>query len=300
MNLIETQGLTRTYRKSDALRDLNLTVSEGTILGYLGPNGAGKTTTIKLLMNLIAPSSGHATVLGVDSRKLSPREFQSIGYVSENQELPEWMTVDQFLGFCREQYPKWDRDLEKKLMDQFALPKDKKLRELSRGMQMKAALISSLAYRPRLLVMDEPFSGLDPLVRDELIQGLLELSDRGDWTIFLSSHDLDEVERLADRVAIVNAGRLLLEEPTEQLQRRFRKIEVVRNHEGPPPLALPPSWLQVEAAGRLLRWVDSEYLAESTEIDIRARVDGVESLTVETVTLKEIFRTLAKTHRVNL
>ncbi len=119
-----------------------------------GPNGAGKTTTLKMLMNFVTPTTGTARVLGVDSRRLGLAEKERIGYVSENQALPDWMTVKEFLGFCRKLYTKWDRDLERELLAKWALPEGRKLRELSRGMRMKAALLASLAYRPELLILD--------------------------------------------------------------------------------------------------------------------------------------------------
>ncbi len=118
----------------------------------------------------------------------------------ENQRLPEWMTVEQLINFCRPMYPTWDPAFCTKLLEEFDLPLDRKLKHLSRGMKMKAALLTSLAYRPRLLVLDEPFSGLDPLVRDEVIRGMLELTEQENWTVLISSHDIDEVERLADWV----------------------------------------------------------------------------------------------------
>ena len=238
---IETQNLFHRYGRTEAVHDLTLTVPTGSIFALLGPNGAGKTTTIKVLMNLLAPTSGSARILGTDSRKLRERDRARIGYVSENQQLPLWMTVRQLLDYCRPFYPTWDRDLEKKLLTRFALPPDRKLKHLSRGMLMKASLLSSLAYRPKLLVLDEPFSGLDPLVRDEFIHGVLETSAAGEWTVLVSSHDIAEIEQLADHVAILDAGRLKLSEPTESLQSRFRRIELTlpaphepsRTHEHP-------------------------------------------------------------------
>src|SRR3954462_14577290 len=213
MNIIETQNLTRRFGRMEAVQDLNLAVPTGSVFALLGPNGAGKTTTIKMLVNLLRPTSGEATVLGVDSRRLGERELAQLGYVSENQQLPLWMTVRQLLDYCRPFYPTWDAALEKTLLAQFELPTDRKLKQLSRGMLMKAALLSSLAYRPKLLVLDEPFSGLDPLVRDEFIRGVLEVSDAGEWTVLVSSHDIEEVERLADHVGLLEDGRLRLSEP---------------------------------------------------------------------------------------
>src|SRR6188474_852043 len=174
MNIIETQNLTRRFGRMEAVHELNLAVPTGSVFALLGPNGAGKTTTLKLLMNLLPATAGSARVLGVDSRKLGERELAQIGYVSENQKLPEWMTVRQLLDYCRPFYPSWDPALEAKLLTQFDLPSERKLKQLSRGMKMKAALLSTLAYRPKLLVLDEPFSGLDPVVRDDFTRGLLE------------------------------------------------------------------------------------------------------------------------------
>ncbi|MEO6846567.1 MAG: ABC transporter ATP-binding protein, partial [Chthoniobacterales bacterium] len=197
---IETDQLTRHFGKTEAVNNLTLRVPEGNIFAFLGPNGAGKTTAIKMLMNILHPTSGSARILGVDSAQLSSTEFSQIGYVSENQQIPEWMTVAKFIAFCKPMYPTWDDALCAKLLKEFDLPLDRKLKSLSQGMKVKATLLVSLAYRPKLIVLDEPFTGLDALVRDEFIRGLLELSEQEKWTIFISSHDIDEVERLADSV----------------------------------------------------------------------------------------------------
>src|SRR5262245_10394043 len=199
MNIIETHNLTRRFGRMEAVHELNLSISTGSVFALLGPNGAGKSTTLKMLMNLLTPTAGSARVLGVDSRKLGERELAQIGYVSENQQLPLWMTVRQFINYCRPFYPTWDRALEETLLKQFALPETRKLSQLSRGMLMKAALLSSLAYRPKLLVLDEPFSGLDPLVRDEFIRGVLEVSATEQWTVLVSSHDIEEIGRASCR-----------------------------------------------------------------------------------------------------
>ena len=179
MSAIRTENLIKKFWRVQALNGLNLDVPEGAVYALVGPNGAGKTTAIKILMNIFGPTSGRAEVLGVDSTKIAGRAFTSIGYVSENQELPEWMRVGALLEYLRPFYPSWDRALEDDLIKQFDLPRDRKLRNLSRGMKMKAALASALAYHPKLIVLDEPFTGLDPLVRDELIQGLLERAEIG-------------------------------------------------------------------------------------------------------------------------
>jgi ABC-2 type transport system ATP-binding protein len=203
---IRTENLSKKFRRVDALSGLNLDVPEGAIYALVGPNGAGKTTAIKILMNIFGPTDGSATVLGMDSTRIAGRALTAIGYVSENQDMPGWMRVDSFLAYLRQFYPSWDRDLEDELVRKFALPLDRKLKQLSRGMRMKAALASSLAYHPKLIVLDEPFSGLDPLVRDELIEGMLERAS--ETTILISSHDLAEVETFASHVGYLEQGRL--------------------------------------------------------------------------------------------
>ena len=294
MNIIETRNLTRRFGRTEAVHDLSLAVPEGSVFALLGSNGAGKSTTIKLLMNLLTPTGGAARVLGVDSRKLGERELAQIGYVSENQAMPLWMTVRQFLDYCRPFYPTWDRELEKTLLAQFALPGERLLKHLSRGMLMKAALLSSLAYRPKLLVLDEPFSGLDPLVRDEFVRGVLEVSALGEWTVLVSSHDIEEVERLADHVAVLEAGRLRLSEPTEALQARFRRVEVT----GAPDGAEPGSgWMEWERAGALTRFIETNYAGEPTEDGWRLRFGGAR-VTAQPMTLREIFVVLAKSGRI--
>lgn len=296
MNLIETHQLSGRFWRTEAVRELTFVVPEGGLTALVGANGAGKTTTLKLLMNLLAPSAGSSRVLGVDSRRLGERERARIGYVAEGQELPEWMTVRQLLDYCRPFYPAWDRGLEAKLLAQFDLPGERKLQHLSRGMRMKAALLSSLAYRPRLLVLDEPFSGLDPLVREEFVQGILEVAGQGDWTVLLSSHDIDEVERLADRIVVLEAGRLRCAETTDALLARFRRIEVAVPEEAPDRGAAPSDWLELERQGGRARFVAEGYERGATERACRERWPEA-AVTAHPMTLREIFVALARAGR---
>ena len=298
-NVIETFNLTRRFGKTGAVENLTLAVPQGSIYAFLGPNGAGKTTTIKMLLNILRPTAGTASVLGVDSKRLGPSEFAQIGYVSENQKLPEWMTVAQLIEYCRPMYPNWDAVFCEKLRSQFDLPPDRKLKNLSRGMKVKAALLVSLAYRPRLLVLDEPFTGLDPLVRDEVIRGILELSEEGNWTVFISSHDIDEVERLADWVGIMNCGQLKLTESAAELQARFRRIECVVAETTRLPVLLPPSWLIPEIAGHSVCVVESRYQAGSSEARVRELLPDAGQITATPLSLRDIFLVLARTYRLN-
>jgi ABC-2 type transport system ATP-binding protein len=180
---IRTDNLTKRYRRIAALDGVKLEVQEGAVYALVGQNGAGKTTAIKILMNLISATGGTADVLGMDSRKIRGEAYTRIGYVSENQEMPEWMRVGALLTYLADFYPTWDLTLQAALIKQFELPLDRKIKDLSRGMKMKLALAGALAFHPPLIVLDEPFGGLDPLVRDQLIEGLLERASES--TIFL-------------------------------------------------------------------------------------------------------------------
>jgi ABC-2 type transport system ATP-binding protein len=295
MNAIETHGLCRVFGRNEALHGLDIQVPSGSVFALLGSNGAGKTTTIKLLMNRIFPTSGRATVLGVDSTRLGPRQFERIGYVSESQRLPAWMTVRQILDYHRPFYPGWDRKLEAELIARFALPGERKLGDLSRGMRMKAALISALAYRPSLLVLDEPFSGLDPLVRDEFTRGLLAVSSLEECTIIVSSHDIDDIARMVDHVALLDAGRLRLCESVEILAARFRSVDVSR---GAPGASAPSGAVDWEASGELSRFVATDYAGETSEAAWRERYPGAE-VTSRAMTLREIVLSSIRSARLD-
>lgn len=297
--IIEINNLTLRFGKTEAVNDLTLSIPKGAIYALLGPNGAGKTTTIQTLLNILRPTSGSAKVLGVETTSFGPEHYASIGYVSENQKLPESMTVADFIAWCRPMYPTWDDAFCTELLRRFELPLNRKLKNLSRGMKMKAALLSSIAYRPSLLILDEPFSGLDPLMRDEFIRGVLELSEQENWTVLISSHDIDEVERLADWVGILNGGRLYLSEASESLQRRFRKIEfrIATEHQKL-PASLPRDWFVPEVAGRSVRFVTGEHVPGETERAILGHFPDATNITTSPMPLREIFVTLARTFRV--
>jgi ABC-2 type transport system ATP-binding protein len=292
-HVIETEDLTRRFGRKEAVRSLSFGVPSGSIYAFLGPNGAGKTTTIKMLMNIIEPSQGHARVLGTNSVNLGPAEFARIGYVSENQKLPGWMTLSELLAYCRPLYSTWDDRFCQNLLDDFDLPANERIKNFSRGMKIKAALLSSLAYRPRLLVLDEPFGGLDPLVRDELIRGILSWTEQESWTVFVSSQDIGEVERLADWVGFLNEGRLVMTGSVSQLQSRFRQVEVVTRNDANQPLPLEGAWLNSERAGRTIRFVDSEYAQVASEGKVRALFPDAH-ISFFPMSLREIFLALMR------
>jgi ABC-2 type transport system ATP-binding protein len=292
---IRTENLSKRFLTVRALRQLNLEIPQGAVYALVGPNGAGKTTMIKVLMNILHPTQGTAEVLGTDSTKLKGDWFAQIGYVSENQEQPEWMRVDQFFDYLRPFYPNWDRDLESALVRQMALPMDRKLRHLSRGMKMKAALASSLAYRPKLIVLDEPFTGLDPLVRDELIESLLERASEA--TILISSHDLAEIESFSSHVGYMEEGQLKFSEEMSSLTSRFRDVQVTLNAPAAPPTNIPATWLQPASSGTTFQFIDSQFEQERTRAAIYSAFSNVRDMTFTPMSLRAIFVAMAKIGR---
>jgi len=297
-DIIKIRELSRAFGRRQVVRDLTLSVPEGSIFALIGPNGAGKTTSIKTLVNILEPNSGEATVLGTRSTKLGPAQFQQIGYVSENQELPDWMAVGELLAYCKPMYPNWDDAFCTSLLRQLDLDPKQKIKSLSRGMRVKAALLSSLAYHPRLLILDEPFAGLDALVREEFILGILELTGQDRWTVLMASHEIDEVERLADWIGILNKGRLELCESVTSLQARFRQIEVRVSDDVPLPSHLPVSWLLAEKAALRLQFVETRYDPMETDKALRQMFPMSQQVVATPMSLKSIFLTLARTYRL--
>jgi ABC-2 type transport system ATP-binding protein len=294
--ILRTIDLKKRFGGTMVLDGLNMAVPEGAIYGLVGPNGVGKSTTIKILMNVQKPSGGRAEVFGRNSRRISPRrDLTRIGYVSENQEMPEWMTVEYFMGYLKPFYPAWDEERAEELLRQFDLPRDRKLRNLSHGMRMKAALASSLAYRPQLIVLDEPFTGLDPLVRDELIEGLLENADGA--TMLISSHDLAEIESFASHIGYLDRGRLQFSEEMSSLSQRFREIEVTLGGALPRIAEWPANWLRVERSEALVRFVDAQFERDRTMADIQRLFGEGRQVSVRPMPLREIFVTLARASR---
>ncbi len=217
-NAIETFGLTKRYGSITAVRDLNLRIGCGQVFGFLGPNGAGKSTTIRLLLALQRPTTGHATLLGLDAQASSVEAHRRIGYLPDDLELFPRLTGQQHIAWFLGARGIHDDSLARRLIDRFQVVADRPVRQLSKGNRQKIGLVLAFMHRPELLVLDEPTSGLDPLMQHEFESLLRETVDEG-RTVFLSSHELDEVQRSADRIGIVKAGRLVAEDTVEGLRR---------------------------------------------------------------------------------
>ena len=294
--IIETQNLTKKFGKHDAVSGISLRVPEGATVALIGANGAGKTTTLRMLMNLLEADAGEARVLGVDSRRLTAREYSRIGYVSENQKLPAGLTTEQFFAHLRPLYSTWDCTVEDDMRRRFELPPGQKLGQLSHGTRMKACLAAALPHRPTLLVLDEPLSGLDVLVRDEVMGGLLAHADEA--TVLISSHELAEIEGCATHIAFMDKGRLVVQDSLEDVAARFR--EVTAGFTGDPKVSaqLPENWLTPEWSGRTLRFTTTAYTGdEDLSRTLASLVGPLAHLSAEPMSLRDTSKALIRAYR---
>ncbi|HEU4654746.1 MAG TPA: ABC transporter ATP-binding protein [Steroidobacteraceae bacterium] len=296
--IIETIHAAKRFGRYEAVEDLNLRVPEGAVFALVGPNGAGKSTTIRMLMNILRPDGGEITVLGTASHQLGPSHFEGIGFVSESQRLPESLKLAHYLDYLRSLYRSWDRELEKELLQQFELPLDRRLKHFSHGMRMKALLVGALAFRPKLLVLDEPLSGLDTLVRDEVVNGLLQQA--ADTTILISSHELAEIESFTTHVAFMQNGRLLLQESIEDLRARFREVSVTLSAVKSLPEPVPDDWLLPEVAGHRLRFVTCTYRNDHDLYRQLTQYFGAVKLECEPMPLRSIANALMQQRKRDL
>ncbi|MCE9638520.1 MAG: ABC transporter ATP-binding protein [Planctomycetes bacterium] len=259
--VIETRELTVRFKKTDVLRDLSLDFERGSVTAMLGRNGVGKSTLLRVLVGFLPATSGRASVFGLDAWKRGPDVRRLTGYVPDRLELPRWMSVDDHLRFLEAFYPTWDRDEERRLLKQLDLDAKAKVKDLSKGQREKHALIAALAHRPELLLLDEPFSGLDPVVRQEVLTAVLgHLRDDG-RTIVVVTHSMLDVERLADRIVLLEDGRVRLDGEAEELKRRVRRVAITLC-DGAPLGWTPPGAPTVERSGEdvvlsYLDWDDS-------------------------------------------
>ncbi len=224
---IEMTGLTKRFGQTAAVNELTVRIPAGSVFGFIGPNGAGKTTTIKMLMGFLRITSGEALVLGISPAVDALSIKQRVGYVPEQQFIHRWMRVGEAVGFCRSIYANWNDKLCEELLGLFELDPQRRVKELSKGMLVKLSLLLALAHEPELLILDEPMAGLDPVAREEVLDGVLRTICDGKHTILFSSHTLSDVQRLADTIGIVNEGKLLVHSPVDTLLDKTKRIRAV-------------------------------------------------------------------------
>jgi ABC-2 type transport system ATP-binding protein len=284
---VELVGVTKRYRNGLAIDNVSLTIARGTTLGLIGQNGAGKSTTIRIIMGMLAPSAGQVRVLGTDVTTDATRVRERVGYVPERHDMYPWMTVGQVISFVRPYYPAWDNDFCAEMLDLFGLDRRKKVKQLSKGMTVKLALLVAIAHRPELLVLDEPTSGLDPIVHEDFLDGVLRLICQGSTTVLFSSHNLGDVRRLADSVCILRDGKVVVQRGIEDLLASAKRVRAVLT-DGYLPRWVPERtvWQQVSRREWLLTIDDFQ---DDVADRIRSE-NAVESVEVVDLSLNDLFR----------
>ncbi len=232
-DVIVTENLTKYYGSKCVVNHLELRVPEGCVYGFLGRNGAGKSTTIKMLTGMVRPDFGTARVLGEDAIELSPDVKRRVAYLAEGHPLYGWMTIEAAMRFTRAFYPSWNQQLFDQVLDHFQLDRKKKVKHLSKGQQAQVSLALGIAPDPELLILDDPTLGLDTVVRRDFLESLIQIIQRKGRTIFLSSHVLGDVERVADRIGVMVDGSLRVDCPTDEFKQAIRRV--VLTFDGPPP-----------------------------------------------------------------
>ncbi|HET6326955.1 MAG TPA: ABC transporter ATP-binding protein [Planctomycetaceae bacterium] len=283
--IVELSRVTRQFGNKTALDDLSLTVPRGGVFGLIGGNGAGKTTVIKHILGLLKAQTGSVRVFGLDPVANPVGTLGRIGYLSENRDLPDWMSVAQLMRYTQAFFPNWDENYAEELRQAFDLDPHARIKTLSRGQRARAGLLVALAHRPELLVLDEPSSGLDPVVRRDILGAIIRtIADEG-RTVLFSSHLLDEVERVADRVAIIHQGRILLTAPMEEIKDTHRRVTLRfgQAHDRPPSLV---GTLSFEGQGHEWTYICS---GESGQLRRAAEAIGATVVDDAALTLDEIF-----------
>jgi len=285
--VIETRELRKNYGTSEAVRGLNVSVSVGSVCAFLGQNGAGKSSTLRMLLGMTRPTSGAGYIFGlkIDEEQESLRIRQRAAFVAEDKRLYDYMTVAQMVRFVRSFFPSWRKDLERCLIERFALPLDHKIRNLSKGMRTKLALLLGFARGCELLILDEPTEGLDPAAIEDVLAILVSLVAEG-TTVFFSSHQISEVEQIADHVLMIDSGRLVLDAPMDRLKERYRQIQAVFPDLVDEGDFRIPGIEKVRAEGHTVALVASENIGAIVE---HVRMMQARSVDVLPLSLKEIF-----------
>lgn len=287
-SIVEIQGLSRKFGAMRALDEINLTVEPGLVYGLVGSNGAGKSTLIKHILGLMRAQQGTVRTFGLDPVRHPVEVLGEIGYLSEDRDLPDWMRIHELLNYTSAFYPRWDQDYAEELLRTFDLDPRKKVKNLSKGMRAQAGLIVAVAHRPRLLLLDEPSTGLDAVVRKDILNAIVRAVADDGRTVVFSSHLLDEVEQMSDRVFMIDRGRLALEGSVDEIRAGHFVVDV-RLHSATPIVPQTLGVLSTEVVGSQCRLV-SMAQEESTET-MRATMEsrGYEVLHLRNATLQEVF-----------
>ena len=283
--IISVKGLTRVFGRKTALRNVDLSVSRGRVFGLVGENGAGKTTLINHLIGSLNAQQGSVRVFGRNPVKDPKSVLGRIGYLSEERNLPHWMRIDELLLYTKAFYPDWDVSYAEELREMFRLDPSSKIKELSQSQRAKAALLTALAHRPPLLLLDEPSSGLDPVVRRDILDAIIRTAADEGRTVLFSSHLLEEVERVADDVAMIHDGEVVMCAPLEDIRAGHHRV-ILRFSDPPPNPPELPGVLLIE--GDNCRWT-ALCEGKMSELQEAAGAMGCEIVEEKAPSLEDIF-----------
>lgn len=286
--IIDTADVRKAYGDVQALAGLDLRVPRGAICGLLGRNGAGKTTTIKVLLGMVRPTAGRASVFGLSATdaRSSVEIRKRAAFVSEDKDLYNGVTVGDLVRFTAAFYPHWRAALVSEYLAAFELRSEATVKQLSRGMRTKLALLLALSTGAELLILDEPMSGLDPAAVEQVLKIIVTQAGRDGTTVLFSSHQLADVEQIADRVAIVDRGRVAVDGALDDLKAEYRRIDLVFDGAAPDAAFRSKGVVSLRREGRVL-----SVLCRATERDVldEARALNPTGVDVQPVTLKEVF-----------
>jgi ABC-2 type transport system ATP-binding protein len=284
-NVVDVSDLSRTFGERRALDGVSFEATEGRVYGVVGANGAGKTTLLKHLLGLLRAATGSVRVFGLDPVRDPVGVLRRVGYLSEERELPEWMRVDELMRYTQAYHPTWDASYAHQLLDSFALDPARKVKELSKGMRAQAGLVAAVAHRPELLILDEPSSGLDAVVRRDILDAIVRTVADDGRTVIFSSHLLDEVERMSDHVTMIHQGGVTLSGALDDVRRAYQRsrLRFVEPFDHPPVL---DAALAMEGGGRSWSVLHSGSLERFHHSVLALGGEVVES---RDATLEEIF-----------
>jgi len=246
--MVVTEGLGKQYGSLRAVQDVTLTVAQGSIFGIVGTNGAGKSTFLSMLLGLTRPSEGRARVLGSDVTERSGAYRERVGFVTDQDYFLRQFSVREMIAWGRKTWSRWDDIRCRQLLESFELPANRPVRSLSKGMRVQLAFVSALSLRPEVLILDEATSGLDAVVKRQILQLIVQEAASG-VTVIMATHNLAELERIAERVAFFHEGRVVLQTSTEDAKREMRRIQVVFPGGLPEAVRMAPGVLRVEESG---------------------------------------------------
>lgn len=290
--VVEVSGLSRKFGPTDALSDVNIQLNQGIVYGLVGANGAGKTTLIKHLLGLLRCQKGSVRVFGQDPVQSPQSVLAHVGYLSEDRDIPDWMTIREFCDYVHAFHPNWDDNYANELLRTFELSDSKVIKNLSRGMRAQVALIGAVAHKPDLLILDEPSSGLDAIVRKDILNAVVRTISEEGRTVLFSSHLLEEVERLSDHVIMIQNGRVALDEALDSLgsSHHFTELRFKDNL-----VSFPDVSETISSSGEGRSWNVIHQCSPEKFSESIAEFDG-EVVTSRHATLEEIF--IARVGRV--